>query len=93
MQLAGKHVVISNNTFMKCGLSDFYSYTSCKIYNNTVNGKSLVYMEEESNRSIENAGQVFLINCTISNAWVGIRLSKWARPDLNRSLRLPKPEG
>ena len=104
--LAGKHVVVSNNTFIKCGLSDFYAYISCEIYNNTVNGKPLVYMEGKSNRLVEDAGQVFLINCsritvkvqnmsyiptgiflfnshectisssTVSNTWIGIRLSK-----------------
>lgn len=62
--LAGKNVVVSNNTFIKCGLSDFYTYVSCRVYNNTVNGKPLVYMEGESNKLVENAGQVFLVNCS-----------------------------
>lgn len=69
--LTGRNMVVSNNTFIKCGLSDFYDYVSCTVYNNTVNGRPLVYMEGESNRTVEEAGQVFLINCSHITVHVG----------------------
>ncbi|RLF33172.1 MAG: hypothetical protein DRN07_03265 [Thermoplasmata archaeon] len=64
ISLSGEHMVVSNNTFIRCGLADFYDYVSCTVYNNTVNGRPLVYMEGESNRLVEDAGQVFLVNCS-----------------------------
>ncbi|NIA10160.1 MAG: hypothetical protein GWP10_10665 [Nitrospiraceae bacterium] len=69
--LAGRHMLISNNTFIHCGLSDFYDYVSCTAYNNTVNGRPLIYMEGVSHGVVEDAGQVFLINC--SNITVNVK--------------------
>ncbi|GAG53102.1 unnamed protein product, partial [marine sediment metagenome] len=52
------------------------------VENNTVNGKPLVYLENTSNQTITDAGQVILVNCdnitlanlNLSNASVGVEL-------------------
>ena len=44
----------SDNTFTNDGLVSM-AYTN-KVYNNTVNGKPLVYLEEESDKEIKDAG-------------------------------------
>jgi len=62
---------ISNNTFYNCGLmmnilnsiiDNGISYHNF-VYNNTVNGKQLVYIEDTSDIVIDDAGQVILIGC------------------------------
>jgi parallel beta-helix repeat protein len=60
--------IITDNTFFNCGLSlwGYYNY----VYNNSVNGKPLVYIEGKSNSVIDDAGQVILVDCanvTIKN--------------------------
>ena len=60
---------ITINSFFNDGVSIESSYQN-SVYDNTVNGKPLVYLEEESNKVIENAGQIVLVNCdniTIQN--------------------------
>jgi hypothetical protein len=59
---------IRNNRFDACGisLSPPYSFTdefTNTIINNIVNGKPLVYLENVTDRSISNAGQIILLRC------------------------------
>jgi parallel beta-helix repeat protein len=58
---------IISNTFTECGLEIYTSPPHKEIHNiiieNTVNGKPLVYLENESNVIIDDAGQVILLNC------------------------------
>jgi len=59
-------------------------YGSCEnvVDDNWVNGKSLVYIEDVSDRIIEDAGQVILVNCSyitvrnsrLSNTTTGVQL-------------------
>jgi parallel beta-helix repeat protein len=71
---------ISNNTFSNCGIW-LLSYHNT-VYNNTVNGKPLVYFEEASDKVIEDAGQLILIDCNnitienleLSNTLFGLQL-------------------
>jgi len=73
--------IITNNSFFNDGLWVSYSYHN-NVENNTVNGKPLVYLEETSDKVIDEAGQVILIGCEnitiqnheISNICVGIKL-------------------
>ena len=72
---------ISDNSFFNDGLFVYYSYQN-NVYNNTVNGKTLVYLEEKSNKVIKDAGQIVLINCNniivqnqeLSNTRIGVQL-------------------
>jgi parallel beta-helix repeat protein len=65
--------IFSNNSFYNSGVYiDFFgAFENNKFYNNTVNGKPLIYLEDESDFVIEDeAGQVILKNCdniTIQN--------------------------
>jgi len=77
---------LTNNIFANCGFFVTYSYKNT-VKNNTVNGKPLAYFEDTSNFTIQNAGQVILVNCTnvtaenlnLSNASVGMEL--WGTND------------
>jgi parallel beta-helix repeat protein len=53
---------ISGNTFTNDGLGVRWSYENW-VENNSVNGKPLVYLENVSNYSVDNAGQVILTRC------------------------------
>jgi parallel beta-helix repeat protein len=53
---------ISANTFFDCGLTVFDSYENV-VFDNLVNGKPLVYLEDVSDCVVEDAGQVILVNC------------------------------
>ena len=73
---------ITGNTFLNDGIFVRDSYQNTVI-NNTVNGKPLVFLEDESNKLIDsNTGQIILINCeniniknqNISNTYIGIEL-------------------
>jgi parallel beta-helix repeat protein len=74
------HNTIANNTFINDGLS--VSGERNTVENNIVNGKPLVYLEDMSNFTIQNAGQVILVNCigitvknlNLSNVGTGIYL-------------------
>lgn len=75
------HTTLSGNVFANCGLYTHGAYEN-QIEGNTVNGKPLVYLEDISDRTVENAGQVVLVNCSnvrvkdldLSNATIGIEL-------------------
>jgi len=71
-----KDSVLQNN-----GILVEESYNN-NVINTTVNGKPLVYLENEKNRVVDNAGQVILVNCRnvtvkdldLSNATVGVEI-------------------
>lgn len=70
-----------NNAFINCGLLIRYSYLN-NVVNNTVNNRPLVYLENASDLTIKEAGQIILINCkrieiknlNFSNVTIGIEL-------------------
>jgi parallel beta-helix repeat protein len=72
---------ITNNNLLKTGLYFDDSYNNT-IYNNHVNGKPIIYLEEQSDKTVIDAGQVILIKCDnitirnldISKIPVGIQL-------------------
>ena len=72
---------ITGNVFVNDGLYVAGSYQNI-VEDNTVNGKPLVYLEEVSNYTVEDAGQVILVNCNnitvenldLSYTCVGIEL-------------------
>ena len=78
------HNTIVNNIFLNNGLFVSGTYNENTVENNTVNGRSLVYLKDMSNFTIQNAGQVILVNCTnitvknlnLSNASFGIYLDR-----------------
>ena len=55
--------VFSNNAFINGGLILFNPGVSNVFSGNTINGKPLVYLEEQTNQVIDGANQVILINC------------------------------
>ena len=79
--LSNKNIII-NNSFFNDGL--YIGYTSCQnsIYSNFINGKPLVYLEDQSDEKIIEAGEVILVNCdnitvenlSLSNVYAGIIL-------------------
>jgi parallel beta-helix repeat protein len=72
---------ISGNSFFNNGLWVDGAYQNT-VVNNMVNGKPLVYLEDESDYIISDAGQVILVNCDniiaenldLSDTTVGIEL-------------------
>jgi len=73
---------ITDNSFFNDGFRVIGHYHNT-VFNNTVNGKPLVYLEDESDMVLEfDAGQVILVNCDnitvhnqdLSNTTVGIEL-------------------
>ena len=58
-----KNTNLTNNNFLGCRL---YSLVSDKTvaYGNTVDGKPLIYLDSKSNQIIEEAGLVYLFNCS-----------------------------
>ena len=72
---------ISGNVFLNDGLFAYGSYDNV-VVDNSVNGKLLVYLENISDRIVDDAGQVILINCSniivenldLSRAHVGVEL-------------------
>jgi parallel beta-helix repeat protein len=72
---------IVGNVFAGCGLCVSHSYGN-RVEGNTVNGKPLVYLEGVSDFTVEDAGQVILINSNnirvenldLSNATQGVQL-------------------
>jgi len=81
IHLCGSNNNISNNEFINDGLFVYYSYGNI-VENNKVNGKPLFYLEEESDKIIDNAGQIILVKCKnitvmnseLTNTDVGIEL-------------------
>jgi parallel beta-helix repeat protein len=76
--------IITNNSFFNCGLFiSEYTVWNNIVTNNTINGKPLVYVDNESDLDIDvDAGQIILLNCTnitiqnqeIFNTTVGIQI-------------------
>jgi len=64
LHLLGSGNVVVNNSFADCGLGALYEYRSNVVRDNTVNGKPLAYLEDMSDMSVADAGQVFLVGCT-----------------------------
>jgi parallel beta-helix repeat protein len=54
---------IKNNNFIDTGLELWYSSSENNIYENTVNGKPLIYLNGVTDTTIDDAGQVFLVHC------------------------------
>ncbi|MEM2979851.1 MAG: NosD domain-containing protein [Thermoproteota archaeon] len=73
---------VTKNRFIDCNLFVISNHNS--VIDNTVNGKPLIYIEEESGKTISNVevGQIILVGCSniivenlwISNTSVGIEL-------------------
>jgi len=53
---------IENNSFVKTGIRLLGSYENT-FSKNSVNGKPLLWLEEEANKTVDDAGQVFLLHC------------------------------
>jgi len=81
--------LISSNTFIDCGINIGSqpppgNTIHCTITDNTVNGKPLVYLENEQGVIVEAAGQVILNqckgivirNCDLSNTSKGVSVYK-----------------
>jgi parallel beta-helix repeat protein len=72
---------VSGNTFTNDGL-DVQSYYPNSVWNNTVNGKPLVYLDGIANYGVGNAGQVILVRCdnirvenlNLSRTCIGVQL-------------------
>jgi len=83
ISLSGSNNTIRNNEFINDGLFVGYSYDNI-VEDNEVNGKPLVYLEDESDKIIDDAGQIILVRCKnitvmnaeIKNTDVGIELFK-----------------
>jgi len=82
---------VSRNTFINDGLFVYDTFDN-DVFNNTVNGKPLIYLEGASNKILEaDAGQIILINChditiknqTIHDTNVGIEI--WGGKNINIS--------
>jgi len=85
MTWGGEHFVIESNEFIGCGLEMYNGPPSENviqntIVENTVNGKPLIYMENEIGKIIKGAGQVILFYCKgilvknldLSNTAIGV---------------------
>jgi parallel beta-helix repeat protein len=85
---------IINNNFINCGI--YISPYSCynTIFDNNVNNRPLFYLEDQSSKEINNAGQVILIDCqnitiinsNISNVHYGILLLNTNNCDINQNI-------
>jgi len=72
---------IRKNEFINDGIFIYDSYSNI-VEDNEVNGEPLVYLEDESDRFIDNAGQIILVRCSnitvmnaeLTNTDVGIEL-------------------
>jgi len=75
--------IVTKNTFINGSLSVWKSYQNI-VKDNKVNGKPLVYLENKSDVTVTDAGQVILVNCnkirvrnlSLSNTTVGVELWK-----------------
>jgi parallel beta-helix repeat protein len=85
MAWGGKNLIIESNEFIDCGLvmhngPPSENVNQNTIVENTVNGKPLVYLENEKGKIIKESGQVILFHCKgilvknleLSNTAVGI---------------------
>ena len=57
------NTVFSNNAFVNGGLARYESAVLNVFSGNTINGKPLVYLEGQASQVVENAAQVFLVDC------------------------------
>jgi parallel beta-helix repeat protein len=55
--------IIDQNIFVKNGITLYKSYQNVISETNSVNGKPLVFLKDEADKTIENAGQVILVQC------------------------------
>ncbi|MBN1538679.1 MAG: right-handed parallel beta-helix repeat-containing protein [Candidatus Thermoplasmatota archaeon] len=68
--MQSERLFIENNTFTKCGIfldderATDIQMRSHDLRNNHVNGRDLVYLNGQNNKSISNSGQVILIECS-----------------------------
>jgi len=58
------NTVFTNNQFVNSGLIAYEPCVENVFFGNTINGKTLVYLEGESNQIIDGAAQVFLTDCS-----------------------------
>ncbi len=73
---------ISSNTFIRGGLETYYDSSHNTVFGNTINGKPLVYIEDESDITVNDAGQVIIIMCenitvqglVLSNTSIGLQV-------------------
>ncbi|MEJ2240593.1 MAG: NosD domain-containing protein [Candidatus Bathyarchaeota archaeon] len=59
----GNNTVFSNNKFVASGLIVYEALVGNIFFNNTINGKPLVYLQNQSNQIIDEAAQVILMDC------------------------------
>jgi len=57
------NTVFSNNAFVNGGLIRYEPATQNVFSDNTINGKPLVYLEGQASQVVDNAAQVFLVDC------------------------------
>ena len=73
---------ISSNAFIRGGLETYYDSSHNTVFGNTINGKPLVYIEDESDIIVNDAGQVIIIMCenitvqglVLSNTSIGLQV-------------------
>jgi len=71
------NTVFSNNQFVDSGLIAYKPCVGNVFSGNTINGKTLVYLERESNQIIDGAAQVFLTDCSnmiVKNVYNSVHL-------------------
>jgi parallel beta-helix repeat protein len=86
------NTIVMDNSFFKDGLILYDSYKNT-VQNNTVNKKPLLYLENKSDETINDAGQIFLVNCnnisvenlTINETMIGITLCKTGNSTLRNN--------
>ena len=61
--LRGSSNKVMNNTFINDGLDVSPGSYNNEVENNSVNGRPLVYLENEEDEIVENAGQIILVRC------------------------------
>ncbi|EMR74892.1 parallel beta-helix repeat (two copies) [Thermoplasmatales archaeon SCGC AB-540-F20] len=80
---SSKNNTVYDNVFFNDGLNVSSNSLQNKVYNNSVNGKPLEYLDGESDMIIDDAGQVILINCdniTVINlniSYIEVGISLW----------------
>jgi len=82
LDVSSSHNIISENVFVNDGLLVYNDCYGNVVVDNSVNGKPLVYLEGISHQSVDEAGQVILVDCgyikvenlDLSNTTVGLQL-------------------
>jgi parallel beta-helix repeat protein len=91
---------ISGNMFTDCGLYVWDSYQN-SVEANTVDGRPLVYLEDVTNYSVSDAGQVVLVRCdgirventSLSKANVDIELWETNNSDISQNKIMENGDG